>query len=174
MSRSLPLMRKTPFVLDPRPLEEATSPHVGRLAISRVYRSLGVPALVAANLHLRQRQRGHPEGPMMESAVLLQAVGGQCPEDLHLLAGDPCLERGLGYGPPKATAMREFLELFHDQDLEKLRPSREQEKSFLFPPSGPIQALTAVQDGLVARIRRLYEKRGFCSRTAPTATLTRW
>jgi len=166
VSARLPTLHKTPFVLDPRPLDEATSPHAGLLSISRVYRSLGVPALVAANLHLRKRQRGHPEDQMIESAVLLQAVGGECPEDMHLLAGDPCLERGLGYCPPKATAMREFLELFHDKDLEKLRPRREEAKSFIFPPSKPIQDLTAVQDGLVGRICRLYEKRGQVQRIA--------
>ena len=52
---------------------------------------------------------------------------------MSLLAGDACLERGLGYRPPKATAVREFLELFHEKDLEKLRPSREEQKSFIFP-----------------------------------------
>ena len=166
MSARLPTLYKTPFVLDPRPLEEATSPHAGLLALSRVYRSLQVPALVAANLHLRQRQRGHPEDQMIESVVLLQGVGGECPEDMSLLAGDGCLERGLGYCLPKATALREFLELFHERDLEKLRPSREQEKSFIFPPSRPIQALTAVQDGVVAHISRLYEKRGQGQRIA--------
>ena len=166
MSARLPTLCKTPFVLDPRPLEEATSPHAGLLALSRVYRSLQGPALVAANLHLRKRQRGHSEGQMIESVILLQALGGECPEDVSLLAGDTCLERGLGYCPPKATALREFLELFHQRDLEKLRPSREEEKSFIFPPSEPIQALTAVQDGMVGHISRLYEKRGQGQRIA--------
>ena len=166
MSARLPTLCKTPFVLDPRPLEEATSPHAGLLSLSRVYRSLQGPALVAANLHLRKRQRGHPEAQMIESVILLQAVGGECPEDMSLLAGDTCLERGLGYCPPKATALREFLELFHERDLEKLRPSREEQKSFIFPPSKPIQALTAVQDGMVAQISRLYEKRGQGQRIA--------
>jgi len=166
VSARLPTLHKTPFVLDPRPLEEATSPHAGALAVSRAYRSLGVPGLVAANLHLRKRQRGHPEGQMIESVVVLQTVGGECPEDMSLLAGDDCLERGLGYGLPRATAVREFLELFHDKTLEKLRPHREETKSFIFPPSGPIQALSAVQDGLVAKISRLYEKRGQGQRIA--------
>jgi hypothetical protein len=166
VSARLPTLHKTPFVLDPRPLEEATSPHAGLLSLSRAYRSLGVPGLVAANLHLRKRQRGHSEGQMVESVVLLQGLGGECPEDMSLLAGDTCLERGLGYCPPKATALREFLELFHDKNLEKLRPSREEEKSFIFPPSGPIQALSAVQDGLVSHISRLYEKRGQTQRIA--------
>src|SRR2546426_787042 len=112
-----PLLHKTPFVLHARPLQEATSPHAGLLSISRAYRSLGLPDLIAANLPLRKRQRGFLEAQYVESISLLQVVGGECPEDMHLLAGDECLARGLGYRPPKATAVREFLERFHDKDL---------------------------------------------------------
>src|SRR5438093_8914158 len=125
MAARLPLLHKTPFVLDPRPLQEATSPHAGLLATSRAYRSLGLPDLIAANLSLRKRRRGFTEAQVIESVCLLQTVGGECPEDMHLLANDACLERGLGYSPPRATAVREFLELFHDPQLEKLRPARE-------------------------------------------------
>src|ERR1039458_4835364 len=122
MAARLPLLHKTPFVLDSRPLAEATSPHAGVLSISRVYRSLGLPDLVAANLPLRQRQRGFAEGQIIESLCLLQAVGGECPEDIGLLAHDACLERGLGYAPPKATAAPGVLESFHDTEPEKLGP----------------------------------------------------
>jgi hypothetical protein len=160
MSARLPLLHKTPFVLDGRPLREATSPHAGLLSVSRVFRSLGLPALIGANLPLRKRQRGFSEAQLIESIVLLQSVGGECPEDMHLLAGDDCLERGLGYGPPQATAVREFLERFHDQQLEKLRPEREVQKSFIFPASAPVAALQEVQRGLVRRIATLYEKQG--------------
>jgi hypothetical protein len=166
MSARLPLLHKTPFVLDPRPLFEATSPHAGLLSVSRAYRSLGVPGLVAANLSLRKRQRGFAEAQFIESISLLQAVGGECPEDMPLLAGDPCLERGLGYRPPKATAVREFLERFHDKELEKLRPKREVQKSFIFPSRPPVAALQQGQSGLVRRIARLYAKAGQAQRIA--------
>jgi hypothetical protein len=160
MSARLPLLHKTPFVLDERPLAEATSPHAGLLAISRAYRSLGLPALIAANLPLRQRQRGFSEGQLIESVLLLQAAGGDCPEDLGLLANDACLERGLGYCPPKATAVREFLERFHDPALEKLRPARSAQKSFIFPSSGPVAALQDVLAGSVRRIAKKYDELG--------------
>ena len=160
MAARLPLLGKTPFVLDPRPLVEATSPHAGLLSVSRAFRSLGLPALIAANLPLRKRQRGFDEAQLIESVCLLQAVGGECPEDVHLLAGDGCLERGLGYCPPKVTAIREFLELFHDKSLEELRPKREDQKSFIFPSSQPVAALQQVQSGLVRRIAKLYDKAG--------------
>ena len=133
MSARIPLLNKTPFVLDPRPLTEASSSHAGLLATSRAYRSLGVPDLLAAQLKLRKRKSGYSEGQMSESVILLQTVGGDCPEDIRLLANDPCLERGLGYAPPKVSAVREFLERFHDEEVASLRPSRAVQKSFILP-----------------------------------------
>ena len=164
MSASIPLLKKTPFVLDPRPLTEASSPHAGLLATSRVYRSLGVPDLLAAALKLRKRQRGYSEGQMVESLVLLQTVGGDCPEDVRLLANDPCLERGLGYQPPKVTAVREFLELFHDEEIELQRPDRAVQKSFILPSTQPVAALQDVQAHTVRRIARRYEQQGQAQR----------
>lgn len=166
MAARLPLQAKTPFVLDPRPLEEAASPHAGALALSRVFRSLGLPDLISANLALRQRQRGFTEAQMIESIVLLQAIGGDCPEDVRLLTPDPCLERGLGYAPPKSTAMRGFLERFHDEHLEALRPPRQEQKSFIVPSSAPVAALQQVQAGAVWRIAKRYAARGQAQRIA--------
>jgi len=166
MSARLPLLHKTPFILDERPLYEATSPHAGVLSISRALRALGLPGLIEANLDLRKRQRGFTEAQFIESICLLQAVGGECPEDMRLLKGDACLERGLGYELPGATAVRGFLERFHDQDLEKLRPERQVQKSFIFPSSGPVSRLQEVQHGLVRRIAKLYEQQGQPQRIA--------
>jgi hypothetical protein len=166
MAARLPLLAKTPFVLDGRPLQEATSPHAGALSISRALRSLGGAQLIAANLNLRKRERGFSEAQFIESICLLQGVGGECPEDMRLLLGDECIERGLGYELPSVTAVREFLERFHNKDLEKLRPKREVQKSFIFPSSAPVAALQEVQSGLVRRIAKLYEKRGQAQRMA--------
>jgi len=159
-------MRKTPFVLDPRPLAEATSARAGLLGVSRVFRSLGLPGMIEANLALRKRQRGFSEAQIMESLVMLQVAGGECPEDMGLLAGDSCLERGLGYAPPKATAAREFLERFHDKDLEKLRPARTEQKSFIFPASQAIQGFQQVLAGSVQKIAQRYAQRGQAQRIA--------
>ena len=74
MAARLPLLHKTPFVLDARPLAEATSPHAGALSISRAGRALGLPQLIEANLSLRQRQRGFAEAQLIESISLLQTV----------------------------------------------------------------------------------------------------
>jgi hypothetical protein len=159
-------MVKTPFVLDTRPLPEASSPHAGVLATSRAFRSLGFPGLVEEHLKLYSRRRGFSEAQMIESTVVLQTIGGDCPEDIGLLAGDRCLERGLGYRPPKVTALREFLELFHDGQLEAQRPAREKQLSFIVPSSSAVEALQEVQAGGVRRIAQLYEQRGEGQRIA--------
>ncbi len=166
MAARIPLLGKTPFVLDPRPLTEASSPHAGLLATSRALRALGIPAMAEANLPLRKRKRGFSEGQMVESLILLHTVGGECPEDICLLANDPCLERGLGYAPPRVTAVREYLERYHDPALEDLRPARAVQKSFILPGSEPIHSLQRIVDGTIRRIARFYEQQGLALRAA--------
>src|SRR5579864_6888138 len=160
MPASIPILQKSPFAFDPRPLQEMSSAHAGLLATSRALRSLHIDGLVAANLQLKERQRGYTESQFVESIVLLQTLGGDCPEDIALLAGDQCLERGLGYAPPKATAVRTFLERFHDEELAALRPPREEQKSFIQPPSSPQQGLDRILAGTVGRIAKLYRDQG--------------
>ncbi len=160
MSARLPIQNKSPFEIDPRPLNETASPHAGLLATSRAFRSLRVPDLIAANVLLKQRQRGFTEGQFIESLVLLQTVGGDCPDDVKLLAGDPCLERGLGFAIPKASALRSFLDRFHDEELAALRPKREEQKSFIVPSSQSVQGLQQVQAGMIRRIAKLYAEQG--------------
>jgi hypothetical protein len=62
--------------------------------------------------------------------------------------------------------MRNFLELFHDEELEALRPDREVQKSFIVPSSTSIAALGQVQAGCVRRIAKLYEEQGEPQRIA--------
>lgn len=83
-----------------------TSARAGLLTTSRAFRSVHLPEIIAANLPLKKRERGFTEAQMVESVVLLQTAGGDCPEDIKFLHGDECLERGLGYALPKVTALR--------------------------------------------------------------------
>jgi hypothetical protein len=158
MSARIPTQHKSPFEIDPRPLVEMSSPHAGLLATSRALRSLKIPDLIAANLKLKERQRGCSDAEYIETLVLLQTAGGDCPEDIQLLAGDSCLERGLGFKLPKVGAVRAFLDRFHDEDLEKSRPQREVQKSFIMPSSQPVQGLQSVQAGVVRHVAKLYSQ----------------
>ena len=154
MPARLPLQAKSPFHIDARPLTEMSSPHAGLLAASRALRSLHLPALVEANLQLTTRARGGIEAQFVESLILLQIAGGDCAEDLVLFRGDACLERGLGYALPKPRTARDFLALFHDEELELSRPERAVQKSFILPPSDAVTALQQVQVGLVHNVAK--------------------
>jgi hypothetical protein len=160
MPARLPLQAKSPFHIDARPLTEMSSPHAGLLAASRALRSLHLPALVEANLQLKARARGFTEAQCVESLLLLQIAGGDCPEDFVLFRGDACLERGLGYALPKARTARDFLDRFHDEDLELSRPERAVQKSFILPPSDAVSALQQVQVGLVHNVAKAHAKAG--------------
>ena len=156
MSARLPVQAKSPFHLDTRPLTEMSSSHAGLLATSRAFRSLKLPDLIEANLSLKLRNRGFSEAQFIESLLLLQTAGGDCPEDIQLLHSDSCLVRGLGFSLPKVSAIRSFLDRFHDDEVAALRPSREQQKSFILPSTNAVRALQEVQAGLVARVAKLY------------------
>ena len=160
MSARIPTLYKTPFQLDERPLAEMASPHAGLLATSRALRSLKLPGLVAANLQLKVRQRGCTDAEYVETILLLQTVGGECPEDIQLLHDDPCLERGLGYALPKVGAVRGYLNRFHEEELELSRPPRPEQKSYIMPSSEGVRGLQQVQAGLVGQIAQRYAQQG--------------
>jgi len=50
MSARIPTQQKSPFEINPRPLDEMSSPQAGLLATSQAFRSLGIPALAATHL----------------------------------------------------------------------------------------------------------------------------
>jgi hypothetical protein len=166
MPARIPVQRKTPFAIDPRPLREATTAQAGLLCFSRALRSLGLPGLVEANLDLKHRRRGQAEAQYVESILLLQIAGGDCPEDITRLRQDAALCRGLGFEPPGASALRRFLGRFHDEQLEQMRPPRHQQKSFIVPASAAVEDLQRVQAGLVGRIARAYRGRDMAQRVA--------
>jgi hypothetical protein len=166
MSARIATQRKSPFEIDPRPLDEMASPHAGLLATSRALRSLQIPGLVEANLKLKKRDRGCSDGQYVESLVLLQTAGGDCPEDMSLIAGDACLERGVGFALPKTGAVRAFLNRFHDPEIELDRPPREVQKSFIMPSSKPVEGLQSVLAGAVQRTAKLYAEQGQALRIA--------
>jgi len=157
MAARIPLMRKSPFVIDPRPLTEAGSSHAGLLAVSRAYRALNVPGMMEANVKVKMRQRGFTEAQLGETLVLLNAAGGDSYADVELLQADRCLAQGLGYHLPKATAVREFCEAFHDEE-KVTRPADYKQLAFIPEDSARLEGLTRVMAGVVHQGARLYEQ----------------
>jgi len=81
-------------------------------------------------------------------------VGEIVRKNIWLLNSDPMLGKALGYELPRVTALRSFLERFHNEELPQKRPSREEQKSFIMPASGPVENLQQVDGAKDGRARR--------------------
>jgi len=71
------------FEIDPKPLAEELTALGGVPLVVRAFRSLGLPAAIQEHVHIKQRERGYDEATYVESLVVLNAVGGECVEDLE-------------------------------------------------------------------------------------------
>ncbi len=80
--------------------------------------------LAAAERHLpaKPSAKGLGQGQMVESFVLLRALGGDCVDDLDGLRQDRGLAALLGYDLPAASTARQWLARFHDETLVADRP----------------------------------------------------
>ena len=75
---------------------------------------------------------------MVESFVLLSALGGDCIEDMERLRQDKGLEAMLGYPLPAPETARQWLDKFHDERLIKERPLQ---GAFIPPESARLAGL---------------------------------
>ena len=79
-------------------------------------RSFNVPGSVQQHLHMKQRQRGFDAATYAESFLVINALGGERPEDFDRLRGDAGPAEMLGHELPSPEAARKFLYAFHDQE----------------------------------------------------------
>src|SRR5271157_5300748 len=106
---------------------------------------MGLGRIISCNVKARHGDQGWTDEQMVMSLVLLNLAGGDCVDDLRVLEGDEGLCQVLKevehWGRsgsekralrrrwrkkrmrtmPSPTSMREYLELFHDDEQEKLR-----------------------------------------------------
>jgi len=101
--------------------EEATS-WAGSALLAELYRKAGTEAAVRRALPKKKSPRGLRQEQMVESFVLLSALGGDCIEDMERLRQDKGLESMLGYRPPAPETARQWLDKFHDKAMMKERP----------------------------------------------------
>ncbi len=101
------------FEIDPQPLEETLTAWGGVPLVVQAFRSLGVPASVQRHVQIKQRERGYDEATMVESFIVLNALGGECVDDFQHLREDAGLKEMLGHEIPSPEAARQFLYQFH-------------------------------------------------------------
>ena len=158
MRKATPLLEKTPFAIDETPMQGALSANAGLAAVSRVLRSLGLSPACQASLNIKKRNRGYAPAQFIESLVMLNAVGGDCMEDMNVLREDSALEKMLGYGVPSTRALGDFLARFHDE--QKLAAAREEARkqerlAFIVEENEALQGLHEVRCAMIARQARI-------------------
>lgn len=150
------------FEIDPEPLPETLTALGGVPLLVQTFRSLGLPAKVREHVRIKERERGYDEATLVESFIVLNAVGGECFDDFERLREDPGLSEMLGHGIPSPEAARKFLYQFHDEEKIAAAKGRRSgdEKAYIPEESEPLVGLGLVNRALVQELgRRCPEQR---------------
>jgi hypothetical protein len=143
-------------------LQETLTAWGGVSLAVQAFRSLGLPASIGRHVQVKQRDRGYDEATMVESFVVLNALGGECLEDFTHLREDGGLKELLGHGTPSPEAARQFLYQFHAEDkIEEAKQRRLPEQiAFIPEENDALSGLGDVNRELVQELgRRCPEQR---------------
>ncbi len=141
-------------------LTEAITPFAGVGLLIELGRISGVMAAAERCLPARKSPKGFGQGQMVESFVILSALGGECLDDFDNLRLDQGLEAMLGYKMPAAPTARQWLDLFHEPKLLEDRPLQ---GSFIPQGSSRLLGLGSVRERTV---------RAYCSALKPGPEVT--
>jgi hypothetical protein len=141
------------FKVDPQPLEEALTALGGIPLVVQAFRSLRLPESVGEHVRIKQRERGYDEATFVECFVILNAAGGESPEDFERLRQDPGLPAMIGHELPSPRAALEFLYGFHEE--EKIAEAQQRrlpgEIAYIPDETPPLEGLGQVNRDLVQR-----------------------
>ena len=122
-------------------LKETSTPWAGALLLIDMFRHLGMDETANKVLPAKGSSKGLKHGQMVESFVLLSALGGDCVDDMKRLRDDAGLAAILGYRPPAPETARQWLDGFHD---EALMAGQSLQGSFIPAESKPLVGLKEV------------------------------
>ena len=105
-------------------LKEESTAFAGVGLLVDLYRQAGVAAAAERALPKKRSRKGLSQGQMVETFVLLSALGGECLEDMERLRQDQGLAAMLGYSPPAPETARQWLDRFHDEGVMAERPAQ--------------------------------------------------
>lgn len=138
-----------PFVFEAAPQSMDLTAFAGLTLVSETMLALGLDEVVSERLQLRERQRGYDEFDKVHALVLVQAAGGDCVEDVRILARDAGLVRLLARPLPSPDALHDFLGAFHDEAQFAGRPA--EGVAWIPEENAALGALAAVNTALVQR-----------------------
>jgi hypothetical protein len=117
-------------------------------------RALGLHAVIADQVQVRERASGYTETEKVEALILLLAAGGECLDDIAVLQADAGLGRLLGRRLPSADRLRHFLYAFHDDALIAAAQAQRPPGTVAYIPAenAALQGLGHVNTALVHRV----------------------
>jgi hypothetical protein len=127
-------------------LKETFTPWAGASLLVHLYRQLGIGEAADRVLPAKKSGKGLRPGQMVESFILLSALGGECIDDMKRLREDEGLAGILSYRPPAPETARQWLDGFHDESLLADRP---EQGSFIPAESEPVTGLKEVNRRIV-------------------------
>lgn len=122
-------------------LTEEVTPHAGVALLIELGRRSGVMAAAEQFLPPKKSAKGLGQGQLVESVVLLSALGGDCLDDFDGLRRDRGLAALLGYDLPAASTARQWLDRFRAEELLAGRP---RQGSFIPAESAGLAGLRTV------------------------------
>jgi len=103
-------------------LKEVSTPWAGVSLLVDLFRKLEADRVANQVLPAKKSSKGLNQGQMVESFVVLNALGGECLDDMKHIRDDAGLAGILGYTPPAAETARQWLDGFHDEALLREKP----------------------------------------------------
>ena len=103
-------------------LREATTPWAGSSLLVDLFRKLEMDKIANVVLPAKKSSKGLNQGQMVESFILLSALGGENIEDMQHIRHDAGLAGIVGYTLPAPETARQWLDGFHDEMLMTSRP----------------------------------------------------
>jgi len=127
-------------------LEEVSTAWSGVSLLVDLYRKLEMDQLANRVLPAKKSSKGLKSDQMVESFVLLSALGGENSEDMQHLRDDVGLAGILGYQPPAPETARQWLDRFHDEALMANKPLQ---GSFIPPESAGLAGLREINKRII-------------------------
>lgn len=141
---------RLPFEVDSKVDDSLITAHAGVPLMIELYRSLSLAALTDSEVSVKQRDRGLKVSEMVESFFALWVCGGDRCEDFRNLREDAALAKLIGHEFPAPNTARDFLSLFHEDDLPLWHAG---EKASIPEESAGVRGLAAVNRELLRRLQ---------------------
>jgi hypothetical protein len=122
-------------------LKEVNTPWAGSALLVDLFRKLEMDKIANKVLPAKRSSKGLNQGQMIETFILLSALGGENIDDVQHIRDDAGLAGIMGYTLPAPEAARQWLDSFHDEALMLNRPLQ---GSFIPPESQPLVALKEI------------------------------